>query len=97
MRRGSSVGGPAEPGSFVVLAAPQRGSSACAARSEVASDSGVAANLACFACLRNLNSLLKDLRYGVAAPFPTLARFKFGDGKVETAKVVVDVPVVLAC
>ena len=62
----------------------------------MASNTGATANLACFGWLRNRDGLSEKSGYDVAAPYPTLARVKFGNGQVETARHAVDAPIVSA-
>ena len=61
-----------------------------------ASDTAAMANLACLGWLRNRNCLLKHAGYEDAAPCPTSAQFKFGNGRMGTAKHAGDVPIVLS-
>ena len=54
-------------------------------RSEVVLDTSATASLACFEWLRIHNGLLKNAGHQAAAPYPALARFKFGSGCAHCA------------
>ena len=93
---GNVVGGTVVQGSFVVSTDSQPASCATTSGSEVVLDTGAKADLASFARLRNHHGLLKQAGNGEAAPHPTMARSKFGNGQTETAKHAADAPIVLA-
>ena len=46
--------------------------------------------------MRNRYGLLEESGFGVAVPYPTLARFAFGRGQLGNARHAADVPTVLA-
>ena len=96
MEQGSSADGPAEPGSLVVSVAFQRGSAACAGRTEAALDTGATDIPPCFAWLRARNGLLKKSGYDVVVPYSTSSRLEFGSGQVETVHNAADFLIVLA-
>ena len=85
-----------EQGASVAFTGFQFASRTAMCGSEVVLGSGAATNLTSFAWLRNRDGLSKNTGFEAAAPRPTRARVKFGNGQMETAKHAADAPIVLA-
>ena len=57
----------------------------------VALDTGATANLVCFKWLGNHNSFLRKIGHQNVMPYSTMARLKFGDGRVGELKHAADI------
>ena len=59
-------------------------------------DAGATANLVCYKWLENHNSFLERQGLEKAVPYPSNARFKFGDGRMGEVKHAADIKVGIA-